>query len=853
MEGDLECSFWKKKVAACVLKRGARGPPSTPAMEVAREVERDARGNDVKSLGCAALSSQDWSLIEAVSVQTRQVGQMMQREGEALAAPAPARDDSRPHLDVCSYRELCCHFSLPTCCAPRAPTQKKSAVRAQLERQAFQRHVENIEKLQAGFPRMDRKQWEGFVVAFRAWARAPPPRGAEAPADACDKMASCANLIKVLESYAEVARDLEEDVDAVSARFAFPALLAVVAERESLLVSPRFTSAQIAMQLYPEQRQVAVAVLSCLQDRAAALAEGRTPPALLLRYCTPPSTGKSSAAAYIGAMFAKFRKLHVKMQQTYVIYECYSESVRLDVAKTCVAACVPFAIFSNCVACPSYMCYYRKAPKKAPPSSTQEDRLAQSLKLLDACDIRPAVLVADPVSAVFFLEHRRSAQQSALGDVLLFDEPTGGVSEAIAAAHASILVRAPAVTVLMGATCPPLENLPASVEHINSGFNGAVRLVEVCSSRIASPCTVVDAEGRAYAPHRLFHGTCAELSALLTAHLHLKRLYSPRAVLQLLGDLKDQEAAASFIDSRPARHACCFDHIRQVALDALALCLASLRLGVDCEEYGLVCIDTACTAGAHKLGGTSLFLSEETDLFLEVALPPLLENAEKLSRRLQLQRAEQQRLSRLKVHENSAKQKSKERDSRLGRLQAQDALESSFERAPLWPAELCVNSPEHRARFAKGVPYDSALGRSVPLLPEALLQSSCEALVEGLLCGLCVLHSQRGDSSFTITSHALAETNSFSYICGGRGAVFGVNLSCDRVVLLLEPLKTQTEVLVQCLGRCGRTGRFTKSEVLFGSRPLLQKLFNEPSLLSRSTGRAQMDARVALELKARGG
>jgi hypothetical protein len=235
-----------------------------------------------------------------------------------------------------------------------------------------------------------------------------------------------------------------------------------------------------------------------------------------------------------------------------------------------------------------------------------------------------------------------------------------------------------------------------------------------------------------------------------------------------------------------------------------------------------------------------VFLAEEPDLLLESALPRLLEGAEKLGRRLQLQEAQERATSRLRVHEQ--KQRGKEKDSRLDRLQAQGALQASFERAPLWPPELCINSPEHRARFAKGEAFDAALGRTVALVPEPILRSSCEALVEGLLCGVCALHSRRGDASLTIASHALAETNSFSYICGGRGAVFGVNLSCDRVALLLEPGATTTEVLVQCLGRCGRTGKFTKSEVIFGSRALLHKLFDDPSLLeSGAGGPAQID------------
>ncbi|NBO20312.1 MAG: hypothetical protein EBV03_14045, partial [Proteobacteria bacterium] len=212
------------------------------------ECARDEAGEQTnKSLGFGALSAQDWQLIEAVSAQTRQVGQMMQREGTLLVTQGTAQESSGLLLDAGSYRKLCDSFRIPSC-APRLPTGKntrgKKTVRDQMESRALERHAEQIAKLNARFPRaeMGLKHWEGYVVAFRVWARTRLKAEASAEADAadaCDKIVSCGNLVKLLQQYPEVAEDLNGDIDAISARFTFQQLLAVVAARESLLVSPQ--------------------------------------------------------------------------------------------------------------------------------------------------------------------------------------------------------------------------------------------------------------------------------------------------------------------------------------------------------------------------------------------------------------------------------------------------------------------------------------------------------------------------------------------------------------------------------------------------------------------------------------
>jgi len=846
-------------------------------METAETHGERVQEDAPKVSGFRAFTAQDWKRIETVGAATRQVGQMMLREGQELVVPTDRGSAVWDRFDVSIYARLCGELALPTC-APSADendhpqardghkrksqAKGKNTRREQAEKRLYDQERARVAALNGGLPRWETAagKWEAYLAGFRVWARAAVDAAA---APAADRLISCCNLRELVSAYPVAETDLREDAAILSRGFTFSSLLELVAAREQLLVAPSFCPGRGGLQLYPEQREVAAAVLDCLRSRQALLIGGDrmsppTLPALLLRFCTPPSTGKSSAAAYIGAVFEQFRRTEVakaprsggRLDPTYILYECYSESVRFDVAKTCVAAGVPFAILTSCLACPSFACYHGRAPKKsgAPPVDCEE-RLLYSLKLMDSCDIRPAVLVADPDSAIKFLRLRSSLQQRSLGDVLLFDEPTAGVSEAISEAHAGIMAAAPALTVLMSATLPPFEAFPDTVAHLGVQHGSSLRCVDVRSNRIVSPCTVVDAQGDVFGPHRLFAGGCGRLCDLAEQYLHLLRLFSPRAVAQLVADASAASpASAAEVEALSVADACSFAAIRRAAMRVLRACDPDLCLATNLSTYATPTLRTLCTTGSHLLPGTSILLSEDEDAARQEALMPLLAGSERLAKRIQAHAAELERLSRLRLHEGPGRRASKEKESQLDRMRAEDALRSDYAPPPLWPSRLCVNSLEHLGTFAKGKPFDAALTRAVPHVPEDVLETSCEELVEGLLCGLCSLNSTSGDQTLTLASQTMAEGQSFSFLSGGRSAIFGINLPCDRVVLLLRADRTSPESIVQCLGRCGRTGKFTKSEVLFGSVELLKLVFEEQTLLLLGREDGQLDARVRRHL-----
>ena len=252
--------------------------------------------------GFRAFSAQDWNRIETVTPQLRQVGLMMQRCGRALVSP-PTEEAPRLQCVTQLYAHLCQLFQLETLEVavgpPNKPTRGKVDVRQQAEARVRKQDESRIRQLQGRLPRWDTAQnrWEWYIVAFRVWLAR--PSGA---LELCIKLTTAEDLLDALPDGPR--RDIESDVRALSKSSSFEATLRVVASDEHVLVRAKADARGLA--LYAEQEEVATALLVCMRARLQALSSGSPLPALLVRFCTPPSTGKSSAAAYLGAMLDHF-------------------------------------------------------------------------------------------------------------------------------------------------------------------------------------------------------------------------------------------------------------------------------------------------------------------------------------------------------------------------------------------------------------------------------------------------------------------------------------------------------------------------------------------------------------------
>lgn len=802
--------------------------------------------------GFRAFTRADWERIESVPVQLRRVGQMMKNEAAWLTSRKGTGIQKHLHINPRPYAAICADLRLTTgvqdsCEAPYGSSKKlqtknkkkerecKPGAREQAEMRTRAQDCAKIRGLNFRCPRWDYADTkpEVYIVAFRLWLVG-SPECAHTDEEKLDRLVSYHSLLSTIEDK-DIIADIESDMEATLRGFTFERALNCAANSEHILASPSFQASFLSLDLHQEQKQVASILLASLSERLEAIVAGAPPPTLLMRFCTPPSTGKSSAAAYLGALCLEFRRQPQKIRRhltenSYVIYECYSESVRFDVAKMCVAASIPFAIMSDRIASPSFSCYHQKHPKHKPVPVDPGEHIAYSLHIMDLCDCRPAVLICDPASTIALLQHRAFENPDSVGDILLLDEPTASFNDSVTRAHASILSHAPAMTVLMSATCPALDSFKRTIGNIALRYPGELRTVTVSSSRIASPCTIVDAKGSVYAPHQVYRGSCGELVQLVTDNLHIRRLYSPRAVRLLLGDVPTSESdARTYISGLLVNDCRSFESIRTVGVRILTMCDPSLYLCQDIRaRYQEVNGGLVCTTDAHLLPGVSIIMSSDSDIFRTESLLPLASEGGRLDKRLQRVAAQEAKASRARVHESVAHKREgkREQGDQISRAREATRQAEAIEISPIWPAELCINSAEHRQRFAPSSKLCPEFFKCTPIVPDDILNQSCEALVVGMLCGFCTLHSSSGDRASSIASLNLAESKSFSIISGDRSAIFGVNLPCDRVVILFKPRELSNEEMVQCMGRCGRTGKYARSEVMFGSLDLLESVLD---------------------------
>jgi hypothetical protein len=881
----------------------------------------------------AAFTAKDWARIEDVPASTRAVGAMMRSEGERIGIGIETESsDARRPIDPRLYRLLCASAKLPTSAeddedgsarvllsqqrSQKTHKEKKKntsklSVRAQQEERTAAADAARIDAVGDAAPRWQSygDRIEAFVVSFRRWLE-------RKSVCEVDRMVSCKNLLALLCSPALDAGD--RGVAAVDVRLqaqslvqgrSFKELLELAVEKEAALVSPSLGSGWAPLTLYPEQRQVAEAVLHALAGRlrAASLMADcdettettTSAPAALVRFCTPPSTGKSSAAAYIGVAVESFRAAAEAEGKTkarralprifpnFAVYACYSQSVRFDVARACVAAALPFAIVTDSVACPSFSCYSQRPPRRktGPPSGSAE-RVEHSLNLLYQCDRVPSVLVCDTKSATEFLSFRCAGQlpdpylkapdqppagklppRRHLGDVLLFDEPTADVGPTAAGEHIALLAVAPPITVMMSATLPLLSDMPSIVEDMRRRHPG-LETIDVCSERVASPCTIVDAKGEVFAPHRVLRSPASVLCSILADNLHVRRLYSPRSVLQLVEDVEalpeqSSRSALDVVEATSPMVAFSFDGLRDAASKILlalprdlVLCGKAAALA---ESYSVPVSEEMCTTGAWRYPGTTIVLSPgDPDAFWRKALAPLLRETEKLPKLLQTWRARKAEEKKRADAAASRHQGSRKRDGRhedeklspeLGRLQ--QAAEAAEEASSPWPARSCVNTRAHSLLHAAGK-LAPVFFKAQPLVEEEVMDQSSLALTEALLSGVCPLNSAFADTQFALASIGMAEksTSPLTYLCGGNAAVYGVNLPCDRVLIRMEGYKTALSSLIQGMGRAGRTGKFTRSEVLFADRSALLRACCHPAY-SEEEDFTAFDARFADYRKAK--
>jgi hypothetical protein len=721
--------------------------------------------------GVLTVTKQEWDQIEDVPFHTRAVGQLFQEAGKALQGTSGA---GRPRLEVASRRAFDeqAYLSLQGAAQPDGAASKKrgggrggaAAGRSIQDRtaQAFLEKDRRKAQEAALLPEPPRREAfsnrpESFVHASLLWLRR---QSLSVQVTLAPKLLSW-----LRQTFQAPPRALEEQLEALAQASGALALqvLEELCEDEAPLAADFGAS---ELRLHSEQETL-------VRELRAAVAQ-RTP--LLLRYRTPPSGGKSSATALLGAALGD-------LKDVFLLYACYSRPVRIDVCKHLVAACVPFAICVQGIASPSYGCYFSGKGRKphAPPPPDAADRVAYSLRVLAACDRRPVALVCDLLSTQLFLRARSQ-------DILLFDEPTADVAGALAADVRGILAACPARTVLMSATIPPFAQLASFVEHFERRHGAGARLFDLQSARLPMSVAALSPEGQLLAPHD-FGATLEEIQA----DGHLRRFYAPRVLRALQPAPEEEELCCADL--------CSYEAVRQACLRLLRQRGSGLPRPLPrARAHEALDLARSCTEHAELLPGTSLLVLDDQRV-IHRALARNLEGLPSLRRMLRaFRRAAEQK------QEKRANGKEQEEEAREGWLDGEEGLLDK---------KYVLNSRSHLARFSKRLEsFPRRLYRPRLYMPEDVLDTSCEEYVEGALCGVLYMGAASADPAYEAASQTLAERALESFVVGGRTLIYGLNLPFDRLVVGCEGLSRPE--LVQLCGRVGRSCRgSSKAEIVF--------------------------------------
>ena len=440
------------------------------------------------------------------------------------------------------------------------------------------------------------------------------------------------------------------------------------------------------------------------------------------------------------------------------------------------------------------------------------------------CDRRPIVLVCDLESAAAFLGQ-------SCGDVLLLDELTVGCEDGkeptgVALMYSKVLSLSPRCTVLMSATVPSFDEMP----HLCRLFeqrNGVDALYETAASeRLSIGVEARDAEGVQWLPHHFLGGEAA--ASAVAEDGHLARFYGPRGLMRLLGDA-GLDADEALAESDLFSH----DAIRSAARRILTANAGRLHPSGAAPAGRERPSDSAgmATTQAYRYAGFTLVVSAGgSEAFFAEAMPELLEKVPAV-RRL---------MTKAKKAVPERRQKPDSDD--------EPAWTADTPPPPpkvRWPMEAVINSAKHVGIYAPEAVFDKRNFKKELVLPDAIAETSAEAIVESALSGVLLIDSPWSDQAFELCALALADAACPSFVVADTSFVYGVNLPVDRVLVLLPDKVLGEDELRQLCGRAGRTGKATRAEVVFQDPALLVTSLSP--LRSRLRGHAPLDRLLAAD------
>ena len=691
-----------------------------------------------------SLTRAQWEEIETVSAKQREVGNLMAREGKYIFSSEQSQPkrkwDDRKFIDITN---VVANLPIPE---TKAKNRKAEIIRAQEKK--------NID-----------------AICHKIKSGSDAGLGVEALVIMRLRQAKNGHIMAFIEAL-NIARAANAPLVRIEA---LVAEMESVPGRLSLLQDTGRVATKGELAIYPDQRELCELCADAVRRDAVAL----------IRYCTPPSGGKTTVAAALAAGLESTSKK--------LIYVCYNHIVCTGVARSLTSAGLPYAVWSRGSGNASFLCFSRgwrgkKAASSPAPTATTSERLS----CVNACDRTPLAHVCDLESAQLLLETDLSREA-----VIFVDEPTAG-RNSVAEAYGRILSSPAKITILASATIPTLKSLSDAIgPRAEAKFGKCMEQYEVVSRRPA-PCASLICGGGKFAPHDA--GLFEDLS------LHALRFYTASAIIDLVSRAGEQ----AFDRAKPTVTEMLVDSERQLFAGRLLSCLTqsertrvveSSKLASAEEDTRRHATEISQSSRSGEYPGVTLLLAKSTDDSVsdaihleasEINLPRLTREYEKL----------------LAAHDA-------ERDRILSAEHAVGAEETAAQirilgDAPTirWPRAFSIHTTEHlRAVGADHRNFPKQALRSTPEIPLAVLWGSESGALRRTLSNIAIaIASPPADAHFGAFVGTLTESGKFPLLVGNASTVYGSNFPVDRIVVENGGVSTTAPTMIQLSGRVGRRG-----------------------------------------------
>ena len=529
----------------------------------------------------------------------------------------------------------------------------------------------------------------------------------------------------------------------------------------------------------------------------------------------------------------------------YLLYICYNDIVRTEVASLCNAEDVnlPFWMATSehyggiidTLIRPYKSCYadwkkakrYRLDPLRFAPLEVQWAYFQ------DSTHNRPGMIIADLHSAWNLI------QTFPERFIVYFDETFAGAENEIVIKILSIL---PRQSVLLSATLPEMDKIPHILQHIRTRHAMNEEQIRVIrSNRLHVSCTIVGEDGNLYLPHNFVENREDLESYIENIESDpLKfRCYSPQMVYLMVNHIKtdlpvELTFQIRFREYGNIQH----EDIRRYAMEVLRFVAHSgneelfmkMRTFTPNKMDNMEKTHMLTTNAYHYQAGNTLHVSshEAYKSTVERITEPIVSQAPRLEAVIDrfMEEIETNQKTIAEIRENPEKffpKKGKDSKSRVSKQEIQakiEELESKKFRLK-WIPELIINSMEHGKKYGNHVIYNPSAPISMDV---EKLKDMDPTIAKLLLSGIGLYNPDEMSKSDLETF--LAHRNDYRFIFSTPAIVYGTNMSISNVDID-DSFQTSRNSIYQLMGRAGRRGKKSfNAMVVFHDQNILRMVMN---------------------------